>query len=1018
MYFMKNNLKTVSIAAVFILTLPFFAFPSGAADLTRNFALKKPVSVSGTNAGGSENLNAGKPGGNAVDGDTSTEFETYASADKGFVQVDLRDEISVSRVAVRQAKASRMLKYEILYSVDGKNWETAQEATDSAAAVITADFTPVRARYIKFNILRVTPNGGYLGYGVSEFEVYGEEADAAGNPGIYIDDIPKGSKLYEAAALASTLGIIPSGGNNFEPDSLMTRGEFTAALLAAFGRGVSVSGKLNPPYKDVPAGHPYFEAINTAAEFGIVNREYSVNFYPDDYITHFEAAEMTVYAMGGGYRVRAEALGEAGYTVLASQLRLTGGAVGDTVLTKGSAAVMMLSTLKTEVMEPSYFKDGDVAYIKTNKDFLAENFDIYRGSGRIASVFGTSVDRAEGTAKGEAKINGTTFKTGDCEAAEFLGRYVNYYFYENETEAARLILIAENSGDDTITKVDAGQIEESSANGELIYLSGSKSLKKSISPTANIIYNGRYSGKAHSQSGDIFKPVTGFVELIDENADGYVNTVIIRSYETYAVNSVNLSDGFIYDKYGKKPLNIKEEPEREIYIKKGTRNIRPFLLKNGDILLAAVSRDESFSQILMSDERVKGAASEVDSENKSAVINGKEYKISKGFLGDKPVDVNIRTLFLLDAFGNIAAVDLEGAQKGYGYLIGVSAENKLGGGALFKLLTRNGNIEIFHGAENMRVDGVKFQSAQAQKDNFSFGGDTLRQLIVYKLNGNDEISEIYTEASAENENLPVNLTENAELTNAKYKSRPRVFNLQYGINPDTAVFFIPSDGDVKNEKKYKTGDYTDFANDQPYDVKFYDSDKLHIAKAVVTPYKPLISDSYRPGVVQKIADVKNGDGDTVKKIYVLTGSGTVEATAADTAALTDGASVVSVGDVVQFSSNQNGEIESVKVLFDNDRIVVNETDKCRADSAETKNIYGQVRYKSDSAILISETGSDGDMMLFYTDTASVYIFDRARQYAYTAGFDGIISAEDGGNTVPRVFLYTHYDDPVIAVIYK
>lgn len=90
---------------------------------------------------------------------------------------------------------------------------------------------------------------------------------------------------YEWAEVAvgalSRLGILDSiGGESFEPDKSITRGEFTAMLV----RGAKLSGE-GGQFPDVSEDHPFAKEISAAKKKGIAMGDENGNFNPDANIT-------------------------------------------------------------------------------------------------------------------------------------------------------------------------------------------------------------------------------------------------------------------------------------------------------------------------------------------------------------------------------------------------------------------------------------------------------------------------------------------------------------------------------------------------------------------------------------------------------------------------------------------------------------------------------------------------------------------------------------------------------------
>ncbi|MBR1970713.1 MAG: S-layer homology domain-containing protein [Clostridia bacterium] len=76
--------------------------------------------------------------------------------------------------------------------------------------------------------------------------------------------------------------------NSYEPNSTMTRAEFTAIVT----RGLGLSGKNNSVFSDVDASKWYYDNVNTARFYGIIKGLSENTFNPNGKITREEAAVM------------------------------------------------------------------------------------------------------------------------------------------------------------------------------------------------------------------------------------------------------------------------------------------------------------------------------------------------------------------------------------------------------------------------------------------------------------------------------------------------------------------------------------------------------------------------------------------------------------------------------------------------------------------------------------------------------------------------------------------------------
>lgn len=139
---------------------------NGKTDREMNLALLQPAFASGNEK---NELNSKL----AVDGQGSTRWSS-ALKDNQWFYVDLGKKTDIDRVVIRWHTPAK--SYKILVSDDAKHWKNVNEndgMIQCKGGVETVDFTPIQARYVKFQGIKRAPVKGVLyGYSFYEFEVY------------------------------------------------------------------------------------------------------------------------------------------------------------------------------------------------------------------------------------------------------------------------------------------------------------------------------------------------------------------------------------------------------------------------------------------------------------------------------------------------------------------------------------------------------------------------------------------------------------------------------------------------------------------------------------------------------------------------------------------------------------------------------------------------------------------------------------------------------------------------------
>lgn len=169
-----------------------------------------------------------------------------------------------------------------------------------------------------YTILVTNPQGGAVpgGGGGQQSTTQNNEKQEVKQPGVENPGTNPGSANFvdldghwarDGILKMVSLGLAGGvGDNKFEPDRKITRAEFTAML--AYAVGLQDSSVARGRFADVPASQWYFQAINAAAQAGIVNGCTATEFYPDIEITREQMA--VIIAQTLVYKNKAAALNQ------------------------------------------------------------------------------------------------------------------------------------------------------------------------------------------------------------------------------------------------------------------------------------------------------------------------------------------------------------------------------------------------------------------------------------------------------------------------------------------------------------------------------------------------------------------------------------------------------------------------------------------------------------------------------------------------------------------------------------
>ena len=112
------------------------------------------------------------------------------------------------------------------------------------------------------------------------------------SPGKTFADIDGHKNKAAIEALAARNIINGTTENTFEPNTTMTRAEFAAIIV----KGLGLPAKNSTRFSDVTANDWFYDFVNTAYSYGVVNGVSDTEFHPNGTITREEAAVMVARA--------------------------------------------------------------------------------------------------------------------------------------------------------------------------------------------------------------------------------------------------------------------------------------------------------------------------------------------------------------------------------------------------------------------------------------------------------------------------------------------------------------------------------------------------------------------------------------------------------------------------------------------------------------------------------------------------------------------------------------------------
>ena len=578
--------------------------------------------------------------------------------------------------------------------------------------------------------------------------VYADDTDSES-----VDEQPtqvKSTVSYDRAYdIVSALGLIDVSIN-----ANMTRGEVTSSILKLIGIDVSYDNlDVKQVFDDVPPTHPYAAQILAAYDLGIVNGVGGGSFEPDEKVTYIQAVKMIVGALGYGITARDDGNLEK-YMQTAISLKLTKGIQEpyNTELTGGIYAQLIYNSLEVknlEVTSSGLIKE----YSDKNGDTILSYNDLIKIKDVVYETSVTSLAGRSTVRNGQVRIGDRACNIGDTAADLYLGYYVLAYLsYDEDVDTYPTVVYCEPvAGYNEILTITEKTWSNASLNANysvtINYLEGRNSRRAVLSPMADIIYNGVNAGDFDITA---YTPYNGDVTLIDYDGDDEYDVALIREYKTMYVESISNGSYKVSGQLDGESGTIELDPDNP--------NYQYRVIYDGDVLefedigvksliSIAESLDGTYKEVQISEEVVPGTIDELSEDGNvvSITVGGETYDVLPYITKTNiPFKAGDDMNFYIDFRGNVGYYKVNTkVGSSYAYVIGVSQDKGIDGGARLKLLDEDGSINIYDckdevifydSKETKRVDGVAINGALKP--------EILYQVIMYKTNTSGLITEI------------------------------------------------------------------------------------------------------------------------------------------------------------------------------------------------------------------------------------------------------------------------------------
>lgn len=737
--------------------------------------------------------------------------------------------------------------------------------------------------------------------------------------------------------------------------------------------------------------------IETAYGLGIISDNNL--FRPDDAVTRDEAIIMVVNAIGGRDIVNLIGTGSTGYRTLSDKLSLTDG-ISNTLMTYNDAVTMLGNALTSHSIEFNSSKFS----LNSQVLYMNSAFNVYRHSGIVEANSYTGIYTYDGAGHGSVVIDGVTY-TDTIGATEYFGRTVIYY-----TDREDDLICAYPKYDDDVFLVDAFEYD-SIEDGKLVYYTDSNKRKTlSLADNPIFIVNGTFTTEnAVPQSINY-----GTYTLIDSDNDGKYDICKITDLSVRKIKSVSKRDFSLTFEDTADSIKLESNEYLDVYIYSNGEEIDFSQLQTGDIVTIEQSTAPNMNYIIVNictARSIDCQVTSVSQEENIAVFDDTEYKIcpnvqiSFGVYGTAYFDADGVCIYFEN---DVSAV--------YGYIVRMY-EDEFSEDVTAKIYTERGrwvNVKFKDKVKFNGTGGFTPQEIRSMSDFYS--GDKFKhQLISYRVNGKNEISEIntvqtkYTRWSATEKHAIDNgeLVRTLSTTSATYRNSTSNFAGTIFLQPDTIIFMLsPDAGDKLQESDIRIVNSGNFVDGQTYPLVTAYNQTDWGATPVV-----LVNDADSVYTYSDLAVVLSHslglDGEecaaTVVKCFYKGAEYSFFMPISEKNALT-------AGDVISFTIDNDGYISSYKIhsSLGDDEIAHSAV---AANTNANSYIVGKVRTINHSDEMITVQRNDSVDTCIFDDSTLVWIYDKS----LTSGMVSIGTAADiiEGKTV---FLKNAYGKVKQAIV--
>ena len=812
----------------------------------------------------------------------------------------------------------------------------------------------------------------------------------------------------------------------------ITRLDAAVILYNFSGRkdGGVFSGNSSEKFDDL-------NSINEAIEYvvgeNIMDGTSLSTFSPDENVSYEMLCKMIACFMG--YRTYAESMGgyPVGYTKTVSSKKLIDAQISDhSAVTNGEFILALYKLFDKCRMVESISELG--TYETEEENVLYKNLGISGATGIVRAGGGLTLGEAYSATAG-INIDGEEYLCDNFteqeryNMRELVGKQVEYYFNDNDEQLLYCYTDESLSKTTVIYAYDIDRI-----SGNLIY---TEEKNYRVTGNAGVIKNNVYTGKSFEMLADnTLIPNTGYIMLIDNDADNTIEYVKVYDYVNAIAGGVNTRTRTITDKISGKDITY-DDSGAFSQISQGGTLVSAETLSDWSALGLLYSENGELMGIEVSTYTpVSGTVTRID--DGKCIIGENEYVISDmGIDSSNPlstanITIGTKAQFILNVVGEIVAINTSGMISGKmtAYLVSAVYDFDMDN-ARIKVFTEDGEMVWLNLAEKIRINNVDGYTGQSAYSYIAPDKKVSQQIVTIDVNSSEEVREIgltydpYKVGSVKYDDCISLDSYFARRTWRKTHSKFEYAGTdadpserEFYTTSSTKVFGVPQQyNGSEDDSKFSVTDISVFTDSANYIVSGYNLDDEYNAAIVVAQLSntAYIDNNETPlGIITNVGTAVNELGDIATSITLYFNGSKDKYIISDTAEIimyqpysTSAyipftADKLKKGDAVRVAFNQNGEIGAlVKCLPDtpDGTLSPNLTTFCIGRGAYNECTYGKAVKKSGSTFVLQALQSNVNVNLVFRATAStnIYVYDIEKDEIYKGSLSDVYPEDRTSN---------------------